>query len=133
MTSLLPWMSWLVPPVSTSAVVWSSIFADELPTLPPLAQWGSAVGALSLIVVGLLRGWMIPGVTHEREIAALTNRITVLDAEKVERDKQIKDQNEFMRDQLVPLTTRVHEVLTKLLEERAWDERMQRERERRSN
>lgn len=34
----------------------------------------------------------------------------------------------FMRDQMVPLLTRVNDVVVKILEERAWDERLQHRR-----
>lgn len=35
----------------------------------------------------------------------------------------------FMRDQMVPLLTRVNDVVVRILEERAWDERLQHRRE----
>lgn len=34
----------------------------------------------------------------------------------------------FMREQMVPLLTRVNDVVVKILEERAWDERLQHRR-----
>lgn len=38
----------------------------------------------------------------------------------------------FMRDQMVPLLTRVNDVVVKILEERAWDERLQHRRQTKS-
>jgi uncharacterized protein YneF (UPF0154 family) len=35
----------------------------------------------------------------------------------------------FMRDQMVPLLTRVNDVVVKTLQERAWDERLQHRRD----
>lgn len=35
----------------------------------------------------------------------------------------------FMRDHMVPLLTRVNDVVVKILEERAWDERLQHRRQ----
>lgn len=80
-------------------------------------QWGGVVGVLLLLVVGFLKGWIVSGRTYQAEVDRRT---------QVEADNQ--EQVIFFRDQVMPLLTRTQDVLTKTLEERAWDERLQKRR-----
>lgn len=46
----------------------------ELPLLLTGGPWAAAVSVISLVLLSLLRGWLVPGRTVEREQAALKAR-----------------------------------------------------------
>src|SRR4051812_9773498 len=92
------------------------------PTSAPdsVATWGFTGGATTVllaVVLGFLKGWIVPGWIHRQEV-------TKREALEVESQEQVL----FFRDQVMPLLTRTQDVLSKTLEERAWDERAQRKR-----
>jgi len=46
----------------------------ELPLIAAGGPWAAAVSVISLVLLSLLRGWLVPGRTVEREQAALKQR-----------------------------------------------------------
>lgn len=46
----------------------------ELPLILSGGPWAAAVSVISLVLLSLIRGWLIPGRTVEREQAALNRR-----------------------------------------------------------
>lgn len=46
----------------------------ELPLVQAGGPWAAAVSVISLVLLSLLRGWLVPGRTVEREQAALKAR-----------------------------------------------------------
>lgn len=97
---------------------------DPLVPDSPLS-WVQSLGVLGMALFAIsafIREWIVVGSTHRRELAAKDARITALEAES-------KEQTLFIRDQMMPALTRTQDVVTKILEERAWDERAQRRRE----
>ncbi len=93
--------------------------ADTIPLDSTLPAWSQAVGVtvlLTLLVAGFIRGWLVSGPAHRSELAERDRRIETLEAEN-------REQTIFLRDQMAPLLARSQDVLVKILEERAWDER----------
>jgi hypothetical protein len=58
-------------------------------TLAPLAIQGGPSALLGLVIVSIVRGWLIPKVSHEREIAYRERTITALEETVAEQHKQI--------------------------------------------
>lgn len=81
---------------------------------------GGLIVALVYAVLAFIRGWVVPGRRHDEEMAKK-------EAEVAAKDKELRDAQTFVRDQLMPLLTRTQDVLTKTLEERAWEERTRRQ------
>lgn len=46
----------------------------ELPLILTGGPWAAAVSVISLVLLSLIRGWLVPGRTVEREQAALKER-----------------------------------------------------------
>lgn len=46
----------------------------ELPLLLAGGPWAAAVSVISLVLLSLIRGWLVPGRTVEREQASLKQR-----------------------------------------------------------
>lgn len=90
-------------------------------SLPQWFQAGGVVALLSLLVWALISGRLVSGSLHRSQIEERDRRISQLEAEN-------RDQTIFLRDQAAPLLTRTQDVLVKILEERAWDERQRREK-----
>ncbi len=57
-------------------------------TVAVLAQGGPSA-LLGLVILSIVRGWLIPKTTHEREIGYRERTITALEATVAEREKQI--------------------------------------------
>lgn len=57
--------------------------------LAALALQGGGWGLVSLTVVALIRGWIIPRTTHREIVSRLENAIKALEATVAEKDKQV--------------------------------------------
>lgn len=102
------------------------LFAQTDPLVPdsPLS-WVQSLGVLGFAlfaITAFLREWVVPGPTHRRELEARDARIAALEGEN-------REMSLFMRDQMMPALTRTQDVVAKILEEQAWNERAQRRRE----
>jgi hypothetical protein len=88
--------------------------ADSTPPDPtsPLGwvQTGGIVGLLCFLVLAFVKEWIVPG-SRVRRAEEEGNELRV-----------------FLRDQAMPTLIRVQDVIVKILEERAWDDRAQRNR-----
>lgn len=58
-------------------------------SLATLAVTGGPWSLLALVIVSIVRGWLIPKASHEREIAYRERTITALEDTVAEREKQI--------------------------------------------
>lgn len=82
-----------------SAATLVTATADGIPDLPGLwglTPWGALLGLFTFMFLGIMRGWVIPKSSHEREIAILNAQIDHLNAANkdqrmtiAEKDKQI--------------------------------------------
>lgn len=68
----------------------------DLPGLWQLTPWGAFLGSSVLILVSIIRGWLIPKSTHEREITQERQRgdewkETAMDQRTV--NQEIREQN----------------------------------------
>jgi hypothetical protein len=99
--------------VASSALSWAWI-ADTAPPDPTSlfgwVQTGGIIGLLSFLVLAYTKEWIVPGSRYRR-------------AEEEGNELRV-----FLRDQAMPTLIRVQDVIVKILEERAWDERAQRNR-----
>lgn len=91
----------------------------------PIIQWvqaggtGGLIVGLAWLVLAFVRGWIVSGASHRAEVELLR---TELDQSR----EETREQTLFLRDQASPLLARTQDVLVKVLEERAWDERARR-------
>ena len=58
-------------------------------TLAPFAVQGGPSALLGLVILSIVRGWLIPKASHEREMSYRERTITALEATVAEKDKQI--------------------------------------------
>lgn len=92
-------------------------------------QAGGTAGLILVLgyaVLAFVRGWVVAGRTHERELASKDLLITQKDARIQRLEDEAKEQALFFRDQAIPALTRTQDVMVKSLEERAWQERSRR-------
>lgn len=90
------------------------VAADQVPTPDTPISWitsGGMIGLLGFLVVAFLQEWIVPGSRYRKSEAELA------------------ELQRFLREEAVPLLARVQDVLVRHLEDRAWDERLQRRRE----
>lgn len=59
--------------------------------LDPNFREVSAIGIVTLVVLSLLTGWLVPGRTHKRELADRDKQITVLTDTGGKKDVLIKE------------------------------------------
>jgi hypothetical protein len=94
------------------APVWFVIAEQAVPAPDTPLSWitsGGIVGLLAFMVVAFLREWIVPGDRYR------------------ESQRELAEVQRFMRDEAIPLLSRVQEVLARTLEERAWDDRHRRD------
>lgn len=74
---------------AATLVTAASATADGIPDLPGiwnLSPWGALLGLFVFMFLGIMRGWVIPKSSHEREIGLLKDQIA-------HKDATIKDQS----------------------------------------
>jgi hypothetical protein len=81
-----------------------SWIAAATPTGDPLIDWltqAGAIGALSFIVVGFIRGWIVSGSSHKRVIAEKERALDLV-YQQAEISQRALEAAERKRDERVP-------------------------------
>lgn len=97
-----------------------STLAQQVPLTPDSpAGWitsGGIVGLLSFAVVAFMRGWVISGPEHHRQLEEKDREITELRTDRTEMTL-------FLREQVMPALTRSNDFASTLAEQKAMEDR----------